>query len=348
MNRNAAPNLHLRQAVEFGTGAGRGNLLGIQPYMEPGDYASAESFRAKLDGYFRAADEKGWLTPKTVVVLPEHIGTWLAAAGEKPAVYRANTVHRAMQVLIWSHPVLFLRALSKARAADKLAESVFRLKAKQMARMYQLVMGGLANEYGVTVVGGSILLPSPRVAGGRLLAGAGPLQNTSFLFRPDGSPAEQVVRKAFPTEAELPFTAPASAAELPVFDTPAGRLGVLICADSWFPQCYAALKPRGVEALVVPSHLTEAWRGPWRGYNGAPPPADVDPADAARLTEGEAWLKYALAGRIAAAGATHGMNVFLRGRLWDLGADGHSLVVRRGAVLPGPKVDGALLLNCRL
>ena len=30
---------------------GRGNFLGIQPYMVPSDYASAGAFHAKLDGY---------------------------------------------------------------------------------------------------------------------------------------------------------------------------------------------------------------------------------------------------------------------------------------------------------
>lgn len=33
--------------------------------------------------------------------------------------------------------------------------------------------------------------------------------------------------------------------DLPVFETPVGKLAVLICADSWFPEQYKALKEKG-------------------------------------------------------------------------------------------------------
>ena len=61
-------------------------------------------------------------------------------------------------------------------------------------------------------------------------------------------------------------------------------------------------------------------------------------------TEGEAWRKYALAGRLAQSGARHGLNVFLRGSLWDMKADsGTAIAVREGEVREAGRAGGALL-----
>ncbi len=334
--------------AEFGVDAGCGNLLGVQPWLEAADYASAGRFEARLEGYLRAAAEKGWLTPRTIVLFPEYTGTWLVAVDESPALYRASTIEQGMRRLIVRRLPAYLRALFAARAPDRFRAALFHLKAKRMAHVYQTVFAALARRYGVTVVAGSIVLPEPDIVAGVLTPGDGPLQNVCLVFRPDGSPYPRLVRKAFPIEAERPFTASASPASLPTFDTPAGRLGVLICADSWYPEPYAVLKAQQPDLLAVPSFLSPAgvWNQPWRGYDGAPPPADTDPADAGRLTEGEAWLKYALAGRMHAAGARCGLNVFLRGRLWDMGSDGRAVAVRGTSVEVAPATEGPLLVNC--
>ena len=67
-------------------------------------------------------------------------------------------------------------------------------------------------------------------------------------------------------------------------------------------------------------------------------------AGAGRDSEGEAWHKYALAGRLSASGARYGINVFLRGSLWDMGMDGRSLMVQDGSPR-GEAGDGPALLN---
>jgi hypothetical protein len=180
-----------------------------------------------------------------------------------------------------------------------------------------------------------------------VVAGDGPLYNVAAVYCPDGQAHATLVRKAFPISIELPFTTPAPVAELPAFDTPAGRLGVLICADSWYPAAYERLRAHGVELIAVPSDgvTKEAWEGLWRGYDGAPAPADVDPTDVGVLTEAQAWRKYALAGRITQAGARCGINVFLRGELWDLGAHGGCATIVDGATAIEGRGGGAALLN---
>jgi predicted amidohydrolase len=341
--------LHLQEIAEYGTDTRRGNLLGVQPFMVPVDYASEERFYARMDGFLAVARQRGWLNEKTIVVFPEYIGTWLVAAGEKPRVYQAESIARAMQTLVLSHPLSFVRVLpfAFARAKDAVKYSLFRMKAARMAEIYHAVFSGLAKKHGVTIVAGSIVLPSPEIRDGKLEIGDGELYNVSVVYRPDGAPYEDVVRKVFPIGTELPFTTQASAADLPVFDTPAGRVGVLICADSWYPSPYEVMQAKGADLAAVPSYLAPdgIWDTPWRGYDGAPAPDDVDARDVNKISEGEAWLKYALAGRMAGAGIQHGINVFLRGGVWDLGSDGHTVVVRERTVVEAKHVAGAAIIN---
>lgn len=338
----------LRSEVALNQGAPgeHGNLLGIQPELFPNDYRSPALLQRKLSAYLNKARSEGLLNSKTIVVLPEHIGTWLVASGEKNEVYRAGSVGEAMAWLAASNPLQLVKALFAAKGEDRLADALFRMKAEQMASDYQSVFGGLAKEYGVTLVAGSIVLPEPRVETGRLLPGNGPLYNVSQVFGTDGQPLGQPQRKVVPIIDEQGFTAAAPAEQLTVVDTPAGKLGVLVCADSWFPQNYQALANGQVDLLAVPAFLTGngSWSKPWGGYNGAATPADVQ-LNPGELSEGEAWQRLAMAGRIQQSGARAGITVFMRGQLWDMGSDGQSLVADQNGHALAADEPGARLIN---
>lgn len=339
--------LLLLDEAAYGENLGQGNVVGIQSHMEAIDYRSRETFEAKLNGYLLAAGALGWLGEKSIVVFPEYIGTWLVAAGEAPELFDASNLAVAMRVVVRKHPVRFLRNLVHARGRDRVKDALFRMKAVQMAGIYHATFSNLAKSFGVTIVAGSIVLPAARVENGVLRVGPGSLHNSSVVYRPDGSPYDQVVHKWYPISEELPFTKGARRHESPVFETPAGRLGVLICADSWYPEPYLKLAEQGCQILLVPNNLIPKgiWRKPWRGYDPGPAPADVDPADVDSLREGEAWLKYALPGRIAASGATSGMHVFFRGKMWDLASDGQTILVTEGRTIMAREVDGAAIIN---
>lgn len=318
---------------------GQANLISIQPYVTAGDYADADRLAEKLRGYLSRAQRAGWLGENSLVVFPEHIGTWLVAEGESFLVFDSERTDTA---LLWSALASlpgFLQNLWGEGAEDPFAAALFKSKSLAMAAQYQQVFSGLAQEFGVTLIGGSIVLPDPEVRGKRIYPGEGPLYNSSFLFRPDGS-VDGPVRKVYPIDSELPFTQPARQS-LPLFDTPLGRLAILICADSWYPDAWRQVN--GAELVVVPSFSSPdgIWEKPWGGYNGAAMPADVDPGDVGRLSEGEAWRKYALAGRGGRLRA--GINTFLRGDLWDLGDDGRTTAVLQGEVIQGQRRDGAVI-----
>ena len=315
------------QAQQIGQNADKGNLLGIQPWMETADYASQESFRNKLAGYFQDAQKRSWLVPnKTIVVLPEYLGTWLVAMNEKNSVYSAQTVTDALTTMVLTHPVDFLTNYITAPESvqNKTKYAVFAMKSKVMADAYQQTFSALASMYHVTIVAGSILLQNPGVTASTLTVNTGQLYNISVVFRPDGRVDSQLVKKVYLITDELPFICPARAADVPVFDTPVGKLGILVCADSWYPEAYKTLRQKGATLLAVPSYSAgqSIWSSTWQGYSGMTTPSDAR-ASVGHITEGQAWLKYAMAGRATPeAGIEKGMNVFLRGNLWDLGSDG--------------------------
>ena len=70
----AEPELYLDDVTSYGTDSDSGNLIAMQTYMEPADYASAAAFQAKMDGYMAQAQAEGWLQPDTIADNPGRTG----------------------------------------------------------------------------------------------------------------------------------------------------------------------------------------------------------------------------------------------------------------------------------
>jgi hypothetical protein len=85
-------------------------------------------------------------------------------SGEKDELYQATTLKEAMNWLAVSNPLKFLRALISAKGESRLDDAHLRMKAKGMAKDYQALFGGLAKEFNVTLVAGSIVLPEPSLS----------------------------------------------------------------------------------------------------------------------------------------------------------------------------------------
>ncbi|MDQ7019293.1 MAG: nitrilase-related carbon-nitrogen hydrolase [Robiginitomaculum sp.] len=326
--------LHLDYPVSHVNGPA---LVAIQPWLNQRHYQSPQILEQHLESYLQAARDGGAMRAGSIVVFPEHIGTWLVAAKAPVMGFRARKTDTAMAWLIVRHPLRFARAYFDSDERDRAAAAIFRMKAPAMARDYTRVFGRLAQKFEVTIVAGSIVLPNPQVRDGTLRPGQGPLYNVGAVFHPDGQIDAQLVRKVHPIPSEAGFTAAAPASELPVFNTLSGKLGVLICADSWHPDVYEALRGRGVQTMAVPAFLQpeKVWESPWHGYTTGWP-KDADRGDELRITERQAWMRYALGGRLTSAGAVRGATAFLRGNLWDLGSDGANILV----TADGAWVDG--------
>ncbi|MCE0459894.1 carbon-nitrogen hydrolase family protein [Pseudomonas uvaldensis] len=338
--------LRINLAVDQGTPADQGNLLGIQPELFPTDYQNADRLHRKLAAYLQAARDQGFLSDKTVVVLPEHIGTWLMISGEKDELYQAGTLKEAMNWLAVSNPLAFIRALVSARGDNRLDDAYLRMKADTMAHDYQALFGGLAKEFGVTLVAGSIVLPEPSVSEGELKVGPGALYNSSLVFGRDGLPLGQPQRQQHPVFGQHDVLGADRTGATHVFDTPAGRLGILIGSDSWYPLYYRQLNEQGAQLIAVPAFVLgrNTWNEPWGGYKGLSTPSEVS-LKPGEVSEGQAWHRLTLTSRAPVSQAKGGVSVFLRGQFWDNGSAGQSFISHDGQHYPDGEARGARLLN---
>ncbi len=335
--------------IETGVDSGKGNIIGIQPYLTATSYSTAFNFEVSLRFYFEQLKRENKLTDKSIVVLPEYIGTWLVAANEKESIYKQETVEQAMTTIVRSNLFGFLYGYFNSPAKDKSKYAIFHLKAEKMAKNYQQVFSTLAKEYNCTIVAGSIVLPAPSISttGELEIKNTGELYNTSVVFGNNGKIIPPLIRKQFPINEEQGFTHGAAAAQQPIFTTKAGRMAVLICADNWYPQAYANLTNKA-DFIVVPSlgGKDSVWLASWNGYNGAKAPADVDTSDYKKITEGDAWLKYSMGKRASQANIHQGMNVFFTGSLWDMQPQGRVLLLQNDSTTVLPPAVGKGRIVC--
>lgn len=343
-----APQLHLDSSFVVNADSGKGNVIGINAYMEPIDYASKEHFKAKLEGYLDACQKKQWLNPKTVVIFPEYIGAWLVVEGEKKSAYSAPTIEQALTTFVTSNYFRYIASwfMAPDSAVDKVKHSVFATKGKRMAKVYTEVFSELAKKYGVTIIGGSTLLQNPSIKKNKLIVKNGSLENISVVFNPDGSLQPKITRKAFPIGDELPFIIRCKPSDLPVYDLPIGKTSVMICADSWYPASYTAVQQDGLQFIAVPSYtqIDHSMGTKWLGYSGFDAPTDVNKQDIGSITLRDAWLKYTMPSRISKINTPYGMTVSLRGKLWDLGTDGELIVYNKGQVICPSPMEGASMV----
>ncbi|MEQ1586705.1 MAG: nitrilase-related carbon-nitrogen hydrolase [Cyclobacteriaceae bacterium] len=333
---NSDPALDQMQIIQTDSVCLR-NVVGIQPYMVSSDYQSKQHFYEKLKTYFEAAKQGGYFTKNTVVLLPEYLGTWLVINDEKSSVAEAKTITGAMTLIVLSNPIQFSRSyFSHQNESDVVAASIFRMKSQAMATIYSEVFKELAKTYQVTIDAGSIVLPGPLVVNSEIkVYPSQPLYNTSFIFHPTGDIDSRLIRKSFPISSEIPFVTAYPIEELPIFDLPIGKTAVLVCADSWYPESYDRINQLNADVVLVSSYCAgnNTMVADWKGYDGIRMPGDVDSTDVKKLKERDAWVKYALPGRINKTQAAIGVNVFLRGELWDLGTDGQPFFIKDGQLL---------------
>lgn len=124
--------------------------------------------------------------------------------------------------------------------------------------------------------------------------------------------------------------------------TPAGRLGVLIGSDSWYPGNYQQLAGQSVQLIANPVFLSgrHSWQMPWRGNRHQEQTASL-PLQRGQTSEQSAWQQLTQTG---ASGVTS-MSVFMRGQFWELGSDGQGFASQAGTLWVGDASQGARLLN---
>lgn len=341
--------LHLDTTFTLNADSGKGNIIGINPYMVPKDYSQKDLFIKKIQGYLDICQQNGWLNNKTVVILPEYIGSWLVVEGEKNKIYEAQTAEEAISEFVASNLFSYIHAwlMCPDNAEDKVKHSVFAMKGQHQANLYSKIFSQLSKQYGITIIAGSILLPNPEIRRNKIITHKGSLENVTAVFDPNGNMFPSFTRKGYPIKDELPFIAKCQPVSPGVYDLPIGKTAVMICADSWYPESYQEIKKAHPQFIAVPCYTQKdfSMSSKWEGYSGFKAPDDIDQNDIGKITLREAWLKYTLPTRIKSSGASYGMIVNLRGKLWDLGTDGELLIYNKGEVIYPDSKTGASIAN---
>ncbi len=335
--------------VEFGIDSGKGNIIGIQPFLTVYNYSGAANFISSLRVYFEQLKKENKLTAKSIVVLPEYIGTWLVAANEKQSIYQQQSMNDAMINLVSSNLFKFMLSYYGAPAKDKTKYALFSMKGEKMAAIYEQAFSTLAKEYNCVIVAGSIALPDAFINsdGNLKVTTKGEIYNTAVVFGADGKIIPPLVKKIFPVNDEQGFSACGKADQTPIYSTKAGKMALLICADSWFPKAYTTIAGKA-DFIVIPSlgGIDSIWNAPWDGYNGFTAPGDVDTTEYKKITEGDAWIKYSMGKRAPASNIHYGMNVFFTGNLWDLKTEGRILVLNNDSLtVLAPSVQQGRIVN---
>jgi len=132
---------------------------------------------------------------------------------------------------LWDHPPV-------KRAFREMADCSVALPGAAVDRL-----AGMAADRGVTLVVGVV----ERVDAG---AGRGTLYNSLLTFGPDGRLLNHH-RKLMPTYTERMIWGMGDAAGVRAVDTPAGRVGGLICWEHWMPLARQALHESGEDVHVA-------------------------------------------------------------------------------------------------
>ena len=340
--------LHIDSTHTIFTDAGKGNIVGINPYMIPEDYASRQHFFNKLDGYLQIALQKGWLKRNTVVLFPEYTAKWLVIESEKQSIYTAATTGKAMATFVSSNFFSYMRSWFTAPdgTMDKIRYSIFSSKGKTVAKIYVEVFSELSKKYGITIVGSSVLLPNPKIVKNRIEVNKGPLYNTTAVFLPDGTLARDLIFKNFPSAEEEPYTSGSSPEKNPVFDLSIGKSIVLIGTDSWHSQSYTTANQKDANIFLNPFYLPRdhGFSEKWNGFEGKLNPSGTLRGDEDSISVRQAWAKYGMFSKIDTDSGRTILSAGLRGRFWETGSDGEYIAVTQHTVHSGNYVSGASMV----
>jgi hypothetical protein len=151
------------EAFELGKGQERSNLLAIQASVRPHDYADEDRLAARLYGLIEEAAKRGMVRERTIVVLPEYIGTWPVIFYESADAFEEPSTGDAMTHVVLGKPLEWTATLLSSPTEDGATYATFAVKAARMADSYHDITSSLAHEYSVTLIASPMLLPGPRV-----------------------------------------------------------------------------------------------------------------------------------------------------------------------------------------
>lgn len=141
-------------------------------------------------------------------------------------------------------PELFTTQLLSLITSDRPSEAARKLA--EYTPQYLELFNDLAVRYNTNIVGGS-----------QFAVEGDDLFNISYLFRRDGTIEKQYKIHVTPNESRWWGVSPGNRVE--VFDTDRGKIGILICYDSEFPELARIAAAKGAKILFVPFNTDERY-----------------------------------------------------------------------------------------
>ena len=278
--------------------------------MQPSDYRSAESFKAKVMRLTQQAVAGLDDAPK-LVAFPETIGfPLLLILGEYEAVAKFSRVSQAGRYILGRHWRTVLHTAWRWRTFG--SGALYLSKAIPAYLAYKDAFSEAARTYKVTIVAGSHFLPHIEEEATRGVHVAGKhVYNVAYSFAPTGRIINRSSKRYLTPGTEARSGLSRSKDSVQPFESPVGRVGVAVCLDGFYSSVIEQLDGLGTQIVVQPSANHAPWGRAW--------PADPS------LSEGEAWLQKGLRAQLGGRlSLRYGVNPMMVGDLWDLHSRGRS------------------------
>lgn len=220
-------------------------LVAIQMQYRLEDYRSAEAFRERVLGLMRTLRQrlsKGEL----LAVFPEDVGLGLIFTQDFERIQTSKTMVEAGLRLMERYQI---NAFASEGGFAGATRALLRTLSPFVERVYHETFAEAA-----------------RVAKAWIVAGSAPIAqnecvyNICYAYNPKGERV-LVQRKInlVPLEQESGLNLCAAPRELPTVNTPAGKLGVLICLDGFYHELIDQHAKRGVRIIAMPSYNPLPW-----------------------------------------------------------------------------------------
>lgn len=232
------------------------------------------------------------------------IGSWLFITDSYFFCHQNILIQLIMALLfLITHPFFIITLLINIKKRwnimGAIKRTLFEYHSQKIFDLYTSTFSQVAKEKKVWIVAGSCILPRVKLSNTNLGVSnknTG-LYNISMVFNPNGKVVNVIFKHHLVAE-ELEFLDQGEIDEIQPLEIPnIGKLGVLVCADSWYSKSYTHLMSCDVIASVSMVTPENVWFEVWKGYSGFPNEKEVEERDIGRICENEAWLKYALPGR---------------------------------------------------
>ena len=272
-------------------------LVAVQMQYRLEDYRSVEAFRERVLGAICAVRQ---CAPEgdLLVVFPEDVGLGLIFTQDFECVQTAKTMVEAGLRLMERHQIDAFAIEGGFAAATRMLLCTL---SPFVERVYHEVFSEAAQVGSAWVVAGSAPIGQGEC-----------VHNVCYTYSPNGERV-LVQRKInlVPLEQEAGLNLCAAPRELPNVNTPAGKLGVLICLDGFYHELIDQHAERGVRILAMPSFNPLPWT----------------------KEEAQGWENGLLAG-VQRHPDMIGVNPMGVGGFFDVRAEGQSSIVAQRARTP--------------